>query len=653
VSRLLKLPDVPEWLWTSFQTAPRGLRPPRALAHVLERWRRAQALGAPSEGPPAEDNLERGAPLRERIERVESLASIAAPVLARTQHVVADRGYTVLLADPAGVIVNSWAGDAFAGEAERVQLIEGADWSEASRGTNAIGTALAERAPTLVDGSAHYGRRFHGLVCYAAPVHAPDGELIGVIDASARRAQADDGLMLAITAAAQAIEAALRARAYADLGPAVMGLLGRSFDRVAEPMLLVEPPGRIARANVAARAVLARRGAPLSVQQALGVGWEELCRDLHAPPPGGRHVTIAEPAGPRVYRLDLDPMATPEGRILALLVHLEPPRVAPVVAASSPSPRPAADPFARIFAADDGLRRAVEWARRIAPSDVPVMLLAETGAGKELFAEAIHRASRRAGGPFVPVNCGALPPTLIESELFGHAPGAFTGAERQGRDGLFASAAGGTLFLDEVAEMSPAMQAALLRVLEDGRYRRVGETAQRRADVRVVCATCRDLPALVAAGSFRQDLYFRLRGAAVTLPALRARTDRLDLARHLLGELAAKSGAGAPPELATEAEGWIARQPWPGNVRELRSVLEVALVLCAGAPRIGVEHLAMSDSPAPTADTAPLASETLGDVAARALRDALVAAKGNISAVAEKLGIARSTVYRLRRKYGL
>jgi transcriptional regulator with PAS, ATPase and Fis domain len=264
------------------------------------------------------------------------------------------------------------------------------------------------------------------------------------------------------------------------------------------------------------------------------------------------------------------------------------------------------------------------------------MLLAETGAGKELFARAIHAASPRAAGPWHAINCGALAPGLLEAELFGYAPGAFTGAERAGHEGLFHAARGGTLFLDELAEMPAAMQAALLRVLETQTFRRVGDTRLERTDVRIVCATCRDLPAMVARGEFRQDLYYRLKGAIVRVPPLRERTDVIALAHHFLG------GAAALAEPARDA---IAAYPWPGNVRELKAVLEVAQ-LAAGGGWIEAAHL-------PLELEAPTAPASLEHVERDALVRTLAEAGGNVSEAARRLGVARSTIHRMKRRHRL
>ncbi|MCA9713721.1 MAG: sigma 54-interacting transcriptional regulator, partial [Myxococcales bacterium] len=238
---------------------------------------------------------------------------------------------------------------------------------------------------------------------------------------------------------------------------------------------------------------------------------------------------------------------------------------------------------------------------------------------------------------------------LLESELFGYAPGAFTGADPRGRAGQLAAADGGTLLLDELAEMSPALQAMLLRFLEDGVYRRVGETQARRADVRLICATCRDLPDMVARGEFRQDLYYRIRGAVLTLPPLRARTDLDELTDALLRQRTAE-----PPPLTPEARARIRDHAWPGNVRELKTALHYALVMAAGEPAIEPHHLPQETySCAPAPARAEPDSATLEQVERDALRRALRAGDGNLAKAARVLGVARSTIYRMARRLGV
>jgi transcriptional regulator of acetoin/glycerol metabolism len=423
------------------------------------------------------------------------------------------------------------------------------------------------------------------------------------------------------------------------VGAQAARLVERTLDRVSEAAVLVEAPGRVVRGNSAGRIALGARGLPIDVHAALGVGWSALRDAALAQASAGFALPRFGSHGPG--RARLEPLLGADGALLAVAVFRDPPRRAPVVLAET---APTPDPFASVYAEDPATRAVLDLGRRVAASDLPIVLLAETGAGKERVAEALHAASRRRDGPFVAVNCGSFAPELLAAELFGYGPGAFTGADRAGRDGLLSAAAGGTLFLDEIGDMPASMQVALLRVLEDGRYERVGERAPRRADVRVLCATSRDLPAMVEAGSFRRDLWFRLKGVVLRLPPLRDRADRLGLARHLL---ARASDPDAAPEIGEDFAAFIESYGWPGNVRELRSVLEVARVLADGAPCLEIAHLPPDLAPAPSPPSGDVADGSLDAVQVWAIRRAVDACAGNVSAAARKLGIARSTIYRV------
>ena len=248
-----------------------------------------------------------------------------------------------------------------------------------------------------------------------------------------------------------------------------------------------------------------------------------------------------------------------------------------------------------IIGESPALRVAVDFAHRVAPTKSTVLITGETGTGKELIAGLLHAASRRADGPFVKVNCAALPETLLESELFGHERGSFTGADRQ-RTGRFEEASGGTLFLDEIGEMSPATQAKLLRVLQDQEFHRLGGTETLRTDTRIVSATNSDLEKSIGEGRFREDLYFRLNVIRIHLPPLRERPeDTLALAHHFLVGFAAE--LDRPIDGFTQgAEAHIRSAAWPGNVRELRNTIERAVLMAEGA-KIEPEDLTVCEAP--------------------------------------------------------
>jgi DNA-binding NtrC family response regulator len=298
------------------------------------------------------------------------------------------------------------------------------------------------------------------------------------------------------------------------------------------------------------------------------------------------------------------------------------------------------------------VRRLIET---IAPTDASVMILGETGTGKELIARNLHDKSRRANHSFIPVNCGALPENLVESELFGHRKGSFTGADTN-RKGLFEVANGGTLFLDEVGELDKSVQVKLLRFLESGEIRRVGENDPFRVDVRVLCATNRDLREMIEAEQFREDLFFRINTFEIHLPPLRERkADIAPLARHMLTRYASRRG-GPEAVLSPEAIAALTAHDWPGNIRELANAIERAMILAGSGP-IGIEHLPTqaparrSSATAPSPAVAgphfqiPEGSPTLRDIEMKYIQVILEKHNGNKPAASRELGISLKTLY--------
>ncbi len=295
--------------------------------------------------------------------------------------------------------------------------------------------------------------------------------------------------------------------------------------------------------------------------------------------------------------------------------------------------------------------RVLDLVRRAARSDATVLVTGESGTGKELVARAVHVQSDRVGGPFVAVNCKALAPGVLESELFGHERGAFTGAERA-RAGLFERAERGTLFLDEIGETSPDFQAKLLRVLQEKRVTRVGGSEERALDVRVVAATNRDLEREVESGAFREDLYFRLAVIPIVLPPLRERPeDVLALARHFF----VRAAADRKPPLegwSPEVEAFLRRHPWPGNARELENTLERGVALARG-PRIELADLLLDgEPPEAAAKEGPLA-DWLDQRAAERIREVLASSGKSRAEAARRLGVDRTTLWRWMQRLGI
>lgn len=318
--------------------------------------------------------------------------------------------------------------------------------------------------------------------------------------------------------------------------------------------------------------------------------------------------------------------------------------------------------FANFVGNSAAAQRVKSLGRRAAGLNSTVLLLGETGTGKELLAQAIHAASTRARRPFIAVNVAAIPETLLEAEFFGTAPGAYTGADRRGRDGKFKLADGGTLFLDEIGDMPLALQAKLLRVLQEQEFESLGSNHMTRVDVRIIAATSCDLKTLVEQGRFRADLYYRLNVIPIRLPPLRERREDIGaLAEHLLERIAEETGT-PPKELSPDALAALAALPWPGNIRELRNVLEAA---CALNDRIRLTRAELETVLPDLPPTVMLAAggathrdegtlpQRIAALERQAIQEALLACKGNRVQAARQLGIARATLYEKIAQYGL
>jgi transcriptional regulator of acetoin/glycerol metabolism len=610
---------------------------------VLDSWDRCSAAGlAPDAADP--QSIVSSVVLREASERNGRLIALAQPIIDTVSVQIRGSASTLLLADANGLILRTTGDADFLGRADRVALKPGADWSEAQRGTNAIGTVLASSRALEIVGGEHFLSRNALLTCSAAPLFDPAGHIVGVLDISGDyRAYQPHTLGLA-RMAAQWIEQRLFESDFASHlllaihpEPEYVGVLG-------EGVLAIRQDGAVLGANPSARSLLGlRRGALDGLT--FGALFEQ---------PLGRMVDSARRQPASLFQL-----TTRNGLVLCARLRGELPPVAATVSRARPTPTLQRGPAPSLeeMSADDAVMAAlVSRARRMLGHDIPILIQGESGAGKEMLARALHAAGPRSGQAFVALNCAAIPETLIESELFGYEAGAFTGARREGAPGRIQQADGGTLFLDEIGDMPLALQARLLRVLQERCVTPLGGERTIAVDLRLVCATHRQLRDEVARGAFREDLYYRINGLTLKLPALRERSDLAALVERLLREEA----GGRKCRLAPEVLRAFTNYAWPGNLRQLHNVLRVAVALLDdGQDEIGFEQLPddlreelfmQPARPGPTvvvqAAAVPASGAMLVDVERDAIRRALDEAGGNISAAARKLGISRTTLYR-------
>ncbi|WP_321948860.1 sigma-54-dependent Fis family transcriptional regulator [Paraburkholderia sp. J10-1] len=607
------------------------------------------------------------AELREIRDREESFLRASGQCLTRLHDMVREADYCVMLTDAHGVTIDYRLDRERRNDFKHAGLYIGSCWSESEEGTCGIANVLTDLAPITVHKTDHFRAAFTTLTCSAAPIFAPGGELIGVLDASA--VQSPDNresqriVNQLVRQSATLIEDGYFLHRLASCW-ILFGHQNRNYVE-AQPELLIafDENGNVVAANRRARECMPCLDGPRHIDEIFDSSHVQL-RDI------GRIETIAalrlRANGSMLYARIRAPLgASGYGGHSARSGHSG---GAGAAHGAMPLRRDAADaheydrsalgPFLR--SADARVAENARIAQRVAGKRLPILLLGETGAGKEVFARAIHDASARRNRPFIAVNCGALPESLIESELFGYAPGAFTGARRHGARGKIAMADGGTLFLDEIGDMPLALQTRLLRVLAEGEVLPLGSETAVRIDIDVVCATHRDLAQMAGAGTFRDDLYYRLSGAVLTLPPLRERRDIAMLIDTVFAEEA--QAAGRPLALDATLAARLAAFAWPGNLRQLRNAMRYACAVC-DTVLVEAQHLStdlaaslpqLAPAAAPRSATGMPPASPLSDEDERArIVVALTAHRWRPNAAAQALGISRATLYRRIAKLGI
>ena len=582
--------------------------------------------------------LEHGRVLESR-ERLQQVLRIADGEMNSLHQQLSGAGHAVLLTDSRGVILNCVTAPSERRIFERAGLWLGADWSEAREGTNGIGTCLVERQALTIHQEEHFRGRHTGLTCSASPVFDPHGELLAVLDVSSARAdvsrQSQFHTMALVNLSAKMIESCYFLRCFENHWLLRFHLQAESVGLFSEGLLAFDGEGRICAVNQSALNLLGNGRGGLLGQPV------EMFFDCRLDDLLGRATSLATTSWPLRTRDGRQLFASLRGQVRAAV-----PPPAPMLA---PVPVRKADAICLL---DPALQNDFRRALRVFERDVPLLLNGETGSGKEAFAKAVHQASQRAGKPFLALNCASIPESLIESELFGYRGGSFTGARKEGMRGKLQQADGGTLLLDEIGDMPLALQTRLLRVLEERQVVPIGGEPQ-AVDVRIISATHRNLLERVADGSFREDLYYRLNGLEIALPALRERSDKAQLLDFILAEEAGRQAVQLDPV----ARRLLLDFTWPGNVRQLRNVLRTLVALCEDG-HVGVSDLpslVRNALPCQAVDKTPVDNHRppLDDAERQALLAVLEQKRWHMTQVAAQLGVSRNTLYRKLRKHGL
>ena len=583
-----------------------------ASSRIANSWRRSlisHKLDPARRGPP---QTLTEAEVRHVAEPMEETIRLATTELEDLARVLRDAGYCVNLADAnATMLFSRLPGEADTEIFLRWKVYTGSNFSEAQEGTNGLGTCLAEQKPILVHRDEHFREQWGIFSCAVTPLFDQAGRIAGAVNITSCRddlSRAAHQLALAVAMqATRRIEGAIFREHFRNAwiatvpGDGGSGLVAYDDDR------------RVVGACRSARALLGLTDGLI----ASGIDLSRYVKFDHHAVRGADDIV-------QLRRADGSPLG--QGRIAP------PQRARPLIRRRDP-PVDRFDALHRLAGRDPGLIRSVKRLGAVVDHDLPVLLQGETGVGKDVFARAIHAASNRARHDYVALNCAAMPESLIDAELFGYEAGAFTGARRDGSKGLIVQADGGTLFLDEIGDMPIALQTRLLRVLENREVWPLGALKPVGVDIRLISATHRDLGRMAEAGAFRADLYFRLRGMEVRLPALRERADRDDIIRQIAREEAPNC------RLSDDAWALLSAYPYPGNMRQLRHVLRLA--------GCTAEDGVITDADLDLPPFGGRAAETDLAAAERAtIVEALRKHGGRVTEAARALKLSRATLYR-------
>ncbi|WP_319241895.1 sigma-54-dependent Fis family transcriptional regulator [uncultured Propionivibrio sp.] len=602
------------------------------VSTVLTRsWRRSVDAGLVPDGRLPDPGRLSDSELARITERQHELIAHARPVMEYLHAQTRNSGSMIILSDDKGVLLQALGDPDFLTRAERVTLSPGASWNERHRGTNAIGTALAEGQPVVVHGGEHFLERNGFLSCASAPLTAPDGRILGVLDISGDERQHHPHTFGLIRAAAHMVENRLFDAHHARSLRLRLHPMAEGIGTFAEGIVALTEDGWLVGANPAGLALLGLHAADLRItplerllQPRLAdlLDWNRRCP--------GEPMLVSRTDGERLF------------------VRVDPPLVVrsgtPAPIASPAASEPPRSALKALDTGDERVSAAIEKAQKLIGKPISLLLQGEPGVGKERFARAVHASGPRQDGPFISVNLAALQQDLIETSLFGFAPTLC----REGAPGYIREANNGTLFLDRIEAIPKSIQARFLKVLLDRRVTPLGGETE-PVDFVLISATHANLKAEIEAGRFDADLYYRINGLTLQLAPLRQRKDLAAIVVRMLEELAPGRPLTLEPAVATA----FAEYAWPGNLRQMTNALSAAIALLdADETRIGWNHLAddlveeMRWRVPSTSTAAGEATENLRELSQATIRRAIALSHGNMSEAARRLGISRNTLYR-------
>lgn len=605
----------------------RGAPPAELLsADIYDSWMRCISFGLDTLRPPSPEFVS-PAMLRQEQQRCSLVRGLALAEMHTLHQQIAGSNFMIAFANADGLLLDIISDSSFSDASNAASIRPGTVWTERICGTNGLGTAAHLKRAIVVHGRDHFFSRYNNLTCVAAPIFAPDGELTGILDASSDCMSRQAHTQALVAMAATQIENGLFREHHCGNILIAFHNRGEYLHTLSAGLLAVDNEGRILAANRAAGILL--HGLPASP----GRRFADVFRTKFS--------TFVD-EGRRKERQRLEDEVG--SQFIATIQNTR--QFSMVRGGSAPQPPPPKEIATQFVSADPAIAGIVRRVESAATRKMPILIRGETGTGKEQLARHAHAASRRSG-EFVAVNCAALPESLIEAELFGYSEGAFTGAKKGGSAGFFKEADGGTLFLDEIGDMPVALQAVLLRFLDDWTVRPVGGT-KRQVDVLLVSATNANLDDSIAKGRFRSDLLFRLNTLEVTLPPLHERSDFADIARHLMRKIDPSA------DFTESAIDRLAELEWDGNIRELRNVLSrlslggPGSLIDEAAVEVVVGHSSKERQPREGSSCHGLRND-LHEIQRAQVLTVYAETGNNISKTARRLGVSRNTIYRTLR----
>lgn len=641
---MLKLPE-PSPAWQQY--VAKGVIDKTVSPIIANSWRRCRTNNLDPLRLEHTESLT-GRALDAKMKIYSQLIRISAPIMSELFSRMNDCRGLVVLTDKEGYVLYSLGSNQFTEQAKKIRFTVGSNWGETTRGTNAIGTSLIDQRPIHIDSQEHFCRENHILSCSASPIFDSNGELIGTLDISTYYQDSDPYMLGLAIAAAKTIETQLVLENSRQQSVIAYRQISSMMEMTNDGLLALDRDGIITHINKTGSDLLGLPqkeciGRPLS--QLISEAEKWLYELRHGKKLLEKLILHPGQANSSLMRYRMKMLTDEQEQFWGACVSF----------VKQQSSKTTGVPIAKArYTYEDiiGSSQSIELCKKLvlkaAHSSSTVLLQGESGTGKELFAQAIHNASQRSNEPFVAINMGAIPASLIESELFGYEEGSFTGARKGGQPGKFELANGGTIFLDEIGEMPLNLQVHLLRVLEERQVTRLGGYKPIPLNIRVIAATNRSLQDLIKKDSFRLDLYYRLNVLTIQIPSLQDRKSDIPiLANHFIEKLSQQMNK-PDMTLSQEAENCLKNYSWPGNVRELQNVIERAMNY-AEELTILPHHLPSDLTPSDQLE--PEALPLLKDKEMETILSVLQQTNGNLGQAAKLLGIGRTTLYRKLKKY--